>query len=187
MQFTELAPERRVAVSNLPTVEPSSGNVRELINVVERAILLAERHEVAIDALPATIVPRRVALGAPASALAALCGPGWRQKKWRDVRNASIDACERIYFVELLTRTRGNLRQTASAAGMNPKSLYGVMKGHRLEKSKFRKPDRQSEPSERGDTELEPGAIRGPAPQRHGGGVGVTNEKNDGSPGPLPA
>lgn len=117
------------------------GNVRELINVVERAILLAEGDEIAIYDLPATIVPGRVALGTPASLLEALCTPEWREKKWRDVRDATVEACERIYFSELLARTRGNLKQTALAAGINPKSLYGVMKRHRLEKSQFKGPD----------------------------------------------
>jgi DNA-binding NtrC family response regulator len=116
------------------------GNVRELINVVERAILLAEGDEVSIDNLPATIVPGRVVLGTPGSLLEALCTPGWQEREWKDVRDATVEACERIYFSELLARTHGNLKRTASAAGINPKSLYGVMKRHRLEKKEFKRP-----------------------------------------------
>ncbi|MGB5811277.1 MAG: sigma-54 dependent transcriptional regulator [Polyangiales bacterium] len=115
------------------------GNVRELINVVERAVLLAEGEQITIRDLPRTIAPECVDLTAPASVLDALCAADWRDQKWKDVRDVSREECERIYFAEQLSRTRGNLKETAIAAGMNPKSLYDVMKRHRFEKSDFRR------------------------------------------------
>ncbi|MFT5358859.1 MAG: DNA-binding NtrC family response regulator [Polyangiales bacterium] len=116
------------------------GNVRELINVVERSVLLAEGDEITLDDLPRTIVPGRAVLTTPSALLSALSTPAWRKREWKEVRDATLEACERIYYKEQLTLSGGNLKETASAAGVNPKSLYTVMKRHGFVKAAFRKP-----------------------------------------------
>lgn len=125
------------------------GNVRELINVVERAVLLAEGSEIALHDLPRTIVPGRIKMPPPAALMEALSAPNWHARAWKNVRDAILETCERIYFQEQLTRTHGSLKQTANAAGLNPKSLYAVMKRHGLQKSDFRRTDVQVESNDR--------------------------------------
>ena len=55
-----------------------------------------------------------------------------------DVRQAVVSACEQSYFTEQLRRTGGAIDETARIAGINPRSLYDVLKRHGLKKEAFR-------------------------------------------------
>ncbi len=116
------------------------GNIRELINVVERSVLLCERDQITLDDLPRTIVPapRHGGATTTSSALDVLFDGDWKSRSWKDVRNALISSCEQSYFVDQLEKTRGNVEETAGRAGINPRSLYDLMKRHGLKKEDFR-------------------------------------------------
>jgi DNA-binding NtrC family response regulator len=98
------------------------GNVREVINVLERAVLLCEGDEITLDDLPEEITE---SLAAPEMASQA--------------KRAWSDAFERTYLNELLEATQGRISETASRAGIDPRSLYDKMRRHGLRKEDFKK------------------------------------------------
>ena len=115
------------------------GNIRELINVVERAVLLSEGEQITGDDLPRTIVPSpRHRDVDPRSTLDLIFDGDWRELPWRSVRDTVLSSCERTYFVDQLRRAAGNIDQTARLCGVNPRSLYDLMKRHGLKKEDYR-------------------------------------------------
>ena len=118
---------------------PWPGNVRELINVVERAVLLCEGPQITLDDLPRTIVPETRRTQSKATTFDDLLDGDWHSRSWKDVRNAVVSSCERSYFTEQLSSTSGNLDETARRAGVNPRSLYDLMKRHGMKKEDFRR------------------------------------------------
>ena len=116
------------------------GNIRELINVVERAVLLCERVQVTLDDLPRTIVPgvSHPNESRSSSALDVLFDGDWHSRAWKDVRNSVIGSCEQTYFTRQLGTTKGNVDETARLAEINPRSLYDLMKRHGLKKENFK-------------------------------------------------
>ncbi len=121
---------------------PWPGNIRELINVVERSVLLCEGNQITLDDLPRTIVPAAEqvtdAPSSSSSALDDLFDGDWRSQPWKDVRTAVISSCEEAYFVDQLHSTNGNVDETARRSGINPRSLYDLMKRHGMRKEDFR-------------------------------------------------
>ena len=118
------------------------GNIRELINVVERSVLLCEGDQITLDDLPRTIVPAARHPGAfnKSSVLDELFEGDWQSRPWKDVRNAVVASCEQNYFEQQLRKTNGNVDETARRAQINPRSLYDLMKRHRMKKEDFRQP-----------------------------------------------
>jgi DNA-binding NtrC family response regulator len=116
------------------------GNIRELINVVERAVLLCDGERITLHDLPRTIVPapRQARDGDSASMLDAMFEGEWRARPWKDVRDAVVNSCELTYFADRLSESRGNLDVAARQAGVNPRTLYDLMKRHGLRKEDYR-------------------------------------------------
>jgi len=117
---------------------PWPGNIRELINVVERGVLLCEGTRIAMDDLPRTIVPGPRQGSNESTALDLLFDGEWRDRPWKDVRSAVVSTCEESYFSAQLTGTAGNLDETARRAGINPRSLYDLMQRHGMKKTDYR-------------------------------------------------
>jgi transcriptional regulator with PAS, ATPase and Fis domain len=101
-QVRELSPE---AVQVLEQ-HPWTGNVRELRNVIEGAVLLAETERIEADALGLAPVD------APGAALPPLPDGGL------DL-SAALAAMERFYINEALRRTGGNESRAARLLGLN--------------------------------------------------------------------
>ncbi len=97
---------------------PWPGNVRQLINAIERAQIMSDDNHIEIDALPSEITgsssaqPRGDILKADGELLA-------------DVQRAHI--------LEVLRRERGNKARTARALGVNRRSLYRLLEKYNIQ------------------------------------------------------
>ena len=123
------------------------GNIRELINVVERSLLLCEGTVITRAHLPDNL--GGAATGAPfvlpvtlseAAAVdaAARLDPALLAHPLPEARRIVIDAFERAYLSALLTETKGRIGEVAKRAGIQPRSLYDRMQRLGLDKRGFR-------------------------------------------------
>ena len=116
------------------------GNIRELINVIERAMLLCRADTITLADLPAGITgfaPRRSAgLWIPADPTEV--PSAWLAKPLKELRDSVLAELERTYLAAMLAATGGKVGETAQRAGMEPRSLYDKMKQYGLAKEDFR-------------------------------------------------
>lgn len=94
------------------------GNIRELANVLERAQILAENHEITIDDLPETLHRPVQHVGSSPPAAAAPAGNS-------EVLNLSER--ERQAILIALERTRGNKVHAAKLLGVTRRTLYRLI------------------------------------------------------------
>jgi len=113
------------------------GNIRELMNVIERAILLSKTDTIGIDALPNVFngdnpgqEPRFFGMKSDAAQ--------WLNKTLPEVQKEILAQVERLYLEMALKKTRGRVDQTAQIAGIHPRGLYNKMKQFGLRKQDFK-------------------------------------------------
>jgi DNA-binding NtrC family response regulator len=114
------------------------GNIRELNNVIERAILLCDDEEISLSNLPQSFDD---AAGSPADSGAehSLTLPRhWLSKPLSEVRKEFLSGFEKQYISGLLLATEGRIGEAAQRAGIRERSLYDKMKQHGLHKEDFR-------------------------------------------------
>jgi DNA-binding NtrC family response regulator len=117
--------------------------VRELINVIERAMLLCNDDKISLADLPETVSGRSELEHAqitPASIMqeADSVSEEWLQKPLNEVRKEILERFEHTYLTGLLRLTGGRIGETAKRAGIQPRSLFDKMKRHGLRKEDFR-------------------------------------------------
>ena len=115
------------------TAYPWPGNIRELANAIERAVIVGTHEEIQVAELPGPVQ----ASGPEGSSLAAL-PPDWAQLPWRDVRRRVLDDAERRYLTEMLRASKGRIRNAAERAGIATRSFTEKMRQHELRKEDFR-------------------------------------------------
>ncbi|MFT5471616.1 MAG: DNA-binding NtrC family response regulator [Verrucomicrobiales bacterium] len=123
------------------------GNVRELANAVERAVLLSDGDELAVEEFPDSVSTSGGArLIAKHSREALTLPDDWREMDWAGLREAAVERLENLYFQQLLEQTRGRVGKTADLAGIQPRSLFTKMRKHGLSKEQFKSgPNRKSD------------------------------------------
>jgi len=104
------------------TVEPEAlaalagyswpGNVRQLINALERAKILADDRYISLDDLPPEVASGANSNGDPR--VATPC-------------NDALATIQRTHILEVLKREKGNKARTARALGLNRRSLYRLL------------------------------------------------------------
>lgn len=112
---------------------PWPGNVREMQNVIERAVIMAEEGALGMDALPAPEGLRhddRVSVAAPAPGAATIVTEEeWRTMQRDNIRRALQAAEGRVHGVggaaELLGIPPTTLRSRMQALGLSPKQGHG--------------------------------------------------------------
>jgi DNA-binding NtrC family response regulator len=107
---------------------PWSGNVRELQNVIEHAVVLAEAGAaIGPDDLPFLDEE-------PLRAAAPLFQPV-ADEQYHPARDRVISQFERRYLTWLVTRAAGNMSKAARIAGVDRTTLYRLMEKHGLQRA----------------------------------------------------
>ncbi len=103
----------RIQAYNFP------GNVRELKNAMEHAVIMTAGDEIPSEALPASFhdEPEQAPGDKPV-----------RQGTLRELREIWLAPLERRYLTDLLEECNGNVRQAASRAGVNPVTMYRLLR-----------------------------------------------------------
>lgn len=91
------------------------GNVRQLINALERAKILADDQEILLDDLPHEVIDN-----------AESASPGETRAAEAPMSD-ELAALQRAHVLEILNRERGNKARTARALGVNRRSLYRML------------------------------------------------------------
>jgi len=94
------------------------GNVRELRNSIEHAVILCTTDELRPEDLPKPVQGGSKPVKQVASVRATL----------RELREQWLAPLERRYLVELLAEAKGNVRRTAELAGVDPVTLYRLLR-----------------------------------------------------------
>jgi DNA-binding NtrC family response regulator len=110
---------------------PWKGNVRELQNVIEHAIVLAEGR----DVIDAADLPQ-VGSGQGWDALleGPALGSGITTGGYHETRTRVIARFEKEYLSRILHETEGNVSEAARLAGVNRATLYRLLERHGLTK-----------------------------------------------------
>jgi DNA-binding NtrC family response regulator len=117
------------------------GNVRELINVLERAVLLAQGDQIEVSDLPEALGRDRQMASRPDAG--PLPGPplsasSLARKPLREARQEVVAAFELKYLEDLLKDNQGRIGTAARQAGVNPRSLFELLRRHGLRKEDFK-------------------------------------------------
>ncbi|MFM9965310.1 MAG: sigma-54-dependent transcriptional regulator [Planctomycetaceae bacterium] len=121
-----LGPDWQMAADALRVLETYNwpGNIRQLINVIERGKILADDHFITTDELPAVILNPSATVGAAASPMAipaALADDG------------TLSAIEKARVVEVLQKQKGNKSRAAQVLGISRRSLYRLLEKYGLD------------------------------------------------------
>ncbi|MDT8391667.1 MAG: sigma 54-interacting transcriptional regulator [Lentisphaeria bacterium] len=113
------------------------GNTRELINVLERAIILCDEEENEISAhyLPQAFSTETAA---PVSGSGGGMRDDWQGKTLPEVLKTVSESVERDYLKAILRQTGGRIGRAAALAGITSRSLYSKMKEYGFTKADFK-------------------------------------------------
>ncbi len=113
------------------------GNIRELMNVIERAILLCKSDNISIDNLPG-IFQTKTSPSLDLPVFDNLALDDWKGKTLAQVKEQVLLHVEKKYLEMTLEQTRGRIGEAAGIAGIHPRGLYGKMKKLGLDKTDFK-------------------------------------------------
>ena len=111
---------------------PWKGNVRELENVVERAVVLTSGQSIELSDLP----PELRAGGLPSGGQSLRPAPeSAASLPYARARVVALRNFERRYLEDVLAAHRGNVSSAARAAGMDRSNFRRILKKHRIDAS----------------------------------------------------
>ncbi len=113
------------------------GNIRELMNVIERAVLLCGSNMISIQDLPLSFSQDTCPIP-PGIRNSAMLATDWENKSLAEIKTEIIDQIEKAYFQKVLAKTKGRVGKAARIAGIHPRGLYGKMKKYGLDKAEFK-------------------------------------------------
>jgi DNA-binding NtrC family response regulator len=105
---------------------PWPGNIRELRNVVERAVTLARGNVIALDDLPASLQASTTDTRREQTDLAEIS------------RDEALDYADRAYLRALLKKHNGVIASAARQAGLSRQGMNKLLQRHRIEADEFR-------------------------------------------------
>lgn len=105
---------------------PWPGNIRELRNVIERALALARSASIELSDLPAAM--QKASLAGSRTDTAEPLAP----------HAQILDTAERVYLISLLEQNEGNVSRAAKQAGLSRQGLHRLLSKHGIAASSFR-------------------------------------------------
>lgn len=102
------------------------GNVRELINILRRAVALATAEEISVADLPPEVTGARGGADVSAKAPNAVVLPD-ASMRFKDAKAKVLGAFERQYLQDLLQRHSSNISKAAREAGIDRRHLYRLL------------------------------------------------------------
>jgi len=130
------APRLGPAVLARLTAYDFPGNVRELKNTIEHAVILSTDDELKPEDLPRPLLTGTTAAGKPArAAKPAYLTLDQAREQW-------LEPLERQYLTDLLAKHEGNVKIAAQAAGINTVTLYRLLKRRGLSLARSVRSDR---------------------------------------------
>lgn len=112
------------------------GNIRELMNVIERSMLLCRTGEITPLDLPNVFQTESSTKTMSTSVSAAQ--QNWTDKTLTEVLQTVVEQTEKKYLIMLLQQTKGKIKETSDLAGITSRSLYTKMKKYGLKKETFK-------------------------------------------------
>jgi DNA-binding NtrC family response regulator len=97
------------------------GNIRELRNVIERAMSLTDGYKISLSDLPENIIS-----GSGSEGYVKGMPFKTAKRKW-------LESFEKKYFSDLLQDSSGNISRAAQKAGIDRKTIYRIMKRHNMD------------------------------------------------------
>jgi transcriptional regulator with GAF, ATPase, and Fis domain len=117
------------------------GNIRELYNVLDRAVLLASGDTIDASELgPLNSIesPAVATVLAGASVGTGEEGSSWSHLPYEEARAQVLKEFECGYMKAILAKTQGRLGEAARLMGLNPRSVYEKLKRCGIDKREFR-------------------------------------------------
>lgn len=113
------------------------GNIRELMNIIERAVLLCRSDILSIGDLPQSF-DNKISEPIPLSDDLATLPADWENMTLAQVKNKIIGRIEKQYLEKVLEKTKGRVGKAALIADIHPRGLYSKMKKYALDKAQFK-------------------------------------------------
>ncbi len=139
-QFSERMKKKmdRISVDALQALQNYSwvGNVRELENVIERAVVLAAGETVTAQDLPPRV------LGESFYLVGEERESDLTKLPYQDAKTRALTAFNRAYITSLLKQAQGNISFAAERAGMDRSNFKKLIKRYGVDLNEFRKEDR---------------------------------------------
>ncbi len=104
------------------------GNVRELKNTIEQAVIMAESDTISVEDLPRRLrekIPSGVSAAAPTM-------------DFKDMKKKVLEDFERQYLEHLLTQVAGNISKASEISGINRVNFYKLLKRHDIDAASYR-------------------------------------------------
>ena len=102
------------------------GNIRELENVVERAVTLSKGDVITMAELPANIFPETAA------------AISFDNMKFTDAKQIAIEDVEKKYLMHLLNKHNGNITKMSEEAGMTRRNIHRMLNNHNINTNDWR-------------------------------------------------
>ncbi len=113
------------------------GNIRELMNVMERSVILAKGSAITLDQLPRNFSDS--AVSSNTAFIDKLAAPmAWENKTLPEITSETINNIEKLYLQMALTKTKGKVGEAAKIAGIHPRGFFGKMKNFGIKKEDFK-------------------------------------------------
>ncbi|PIR24656.1 MAG: DNA-binding response regulator [Deltaproteobacteria bacterium CG_4_10_14_0_2_um_filter_43_8] len=108
------------------------GNIRELENVIERAVVLCSSDTVSMQELPSKL------LGESCYLVAGAADADLAQFNYKDAKNRAMHAFNKAYIGKLLKANRGNITNASSMAGMDRSNFKKLIKKYEIDARSFK-------------------------------------------------